>query len=254
VRQFIDHTAVITGAASGIGRQLAVDLVERGAAVFGVDVDEHALKQTPGITALSCDLSDREAFQRLLAQVETERGQIDILANVAGIDRPVCAAGGDVKLYESVLQVNFLAPLAGTLAVLPGMVARGHGYVVNVSSDSVRAPIAGASAYIASKGAVTGFSESAALELKDVGVHIHVLYPGFVYSAMGSLSVKNGMKKPPRMIVRTPQQISALTLQKLGGRAIEINATRVTLGASIIKMSAPRIYRRMMASRAMPHG
>ena len=54
------------------------------------------------------------------------------------------------------------------------------------------------------------------------------------------------------MIVRTPQQISALTLQKLGGRAIEINATRVTLGASVIKISAPRIYRRIMASRSMP--
>ena len=104
---------------------------------------------------------------------------------------------GTSSYIESVLQVNFLAPLTGILAVLPGMVARGYGYIVNVSSDSVRSPIAGASAYIASKGAVTGITEGAAMELKDLGVRIHVLYPGFVYSSMGSLSVKNGMKKPP---------------------------------------------------------
>ena len=244
----------MTGAASGIGRQLASDLVTRGATVCGVDRTESALDAVSGIEPRACDLSDLDAYRALLAEVEAAHGRVDLLANVAGIDRPVHAAGGDLDLYRAVLQVNFLAPLAGTLAVVPGMVERGHGYVVNVSSDSVRSPIAGASAYIASKGALTGFTEAAALELKDRGVHLHVLYPGFVRSAMGEAALASGMKTPPRATVRTAEQVSALTLARLGGHGIEINAAPLALVTPLIRSLAPRLYRRMMSSRSMPVG
>jgi NAD(P)-dependent dehydrogenase (short-subunit alcohol dehydrogenase family) len=252
MRRYDNQIAVITGAASGIGRQLAEDLVARGATVWGVDMDEPALKQVPGLEPYSCDVSDLDAYKQLLTDVEATSGRIDILANIAGIDRPVSALSGEIELYRSVLQVNFLAPLVGTLAVLPGMVERRHGYVINVSSDSVRSPIAGASAYIASKGAISGFSESSALELKTSGVHIHVLYPGFVYSAMGRAAIETGMKPPPKMAVRTPEQVSAVTLERLGGTHIDINAAPLTLFTPILKTLTPRLYRRIMVSRSMP--
>jgi short-subunit dehydrogenase len=247
---FVDEVAVVTGAASGIGKQLALDLAARGAVVYGVDVND--VGSGGDFKSIRCDLSDTDAFRTLLVDLESEHGHIDLLANVAGIDRSVSVASRDFELYESILRVNFLAPLAGTLTVLPGMLARRHGYVVNVSSDSVRSPIAGASAYIASKGALTGFSESAALEAKAGGVHVHVLYPGFVFSAMGKEAIDQGMKTPPAMIVRTPEQVSALILKRLGGRAIDINAARMTLVTPILKTVVPGVYRQMMAGRSMP--
>ncbi len=250
MREFANHVAVVTGVASGIGRQLARDLVGRGAEVIGIDIED--LDDRRGVNLVQLDLSDIDGFVRALAQVEQEHGRIDILANVAGIDQGVSAAENDREVFEKIMRVNFFAPLAGTLAVVPGMASRGHGYVLNVSSDSVRSPIARASAYIASKGAITGFTESAALELKSRGVHLHVLYPGFVQSSMGSEALEQGMKSPPRMIMKTPEQVSALVLEKLGGQRIEINAALISVLIPLLKSFAPRLYRRMMAPRAMP--
>jgi dehydrogenase/reductase SDR family member 7B len=250
VREFANHVAVVTGTASGIGKQLAQDLVGRGAEVIGIDIQD--LSDRRGVHFLQRDLSDINGYVSALEQVEKEYGRIDILANVAGIDRAVSVAENDREVFEKIMRVNFFAPLAGTLAVVPGMASRSHGYVLNVSSDSVRSPIAGASAYIASKGAVTGFTESAALELKTKGVHLHVLYPGFVYTSMGSEAIEQGLKPLPRMIVKTPEKVSALALKKLGGQRIEINAAPITLIVPILKSFAPRLYRRMMTPRAMP--
>jgi len=218
--------------------------------VIGIDIKD--LGDRRGFRLLQCDLSDIDSYVSALEQVEKEYGRIDILANIAGIDRGVSVAENDRDVFEKIMQVNFFAPLAGTLAVLPGMASRSYGYVLNVSSDSVRSPIAGASAYIASKGALTGFTESAALELKEKGVHLHVLYPGFVYSSMGSEAVEQGLKPPPRMIVKTPETVSVLALKKLGGPRIEINAAPIALLIPMLKSLTPRLYRRMMAPRAMP--
>jgi NAD(P)-dependent dehydrogenase (short-subunit alcohol dehydrogenase family) len=250
VRDFSDHVAVVTGAASGIGRQLAQDLVARGAEVVGIDVQD--APDLRGVRLVRCDLSDLDAFTSTLQHIEKEHDRIDLLANVAGIDRGVSATENDRAVFERILRVNFVAPLTGTLAVVPGMVSRRRGYVLNVSSDSVRSPIAGASAYIASKGALSGFTESAALELKPKGVHLHVLYPGFLYTAMGKEAIKAGLKPPPRIAVRTPAQVSALVLKRLGGQRIEINAAPITLFTPILKSFTPGLYRRMMTPRAMP--
>ena len=201
---------------------------------------------------MSCDLADVDAYVALLTGVESDNSRIDILANVAGIDRPVSVVGDDFDVFSAILQVNYLAPLRGTLAVLAGMVERRHGYVLNVSSDSIRSPIAGASAYIASKGALTGVSESAALEVKKDGVHVHVLFPGFVNTAMGRESLQLGMKPPPRAIVRSVEQVSAKVLAKMGGERIEINAAPLTLVTPALKTFVPGLFRRMMDARAIP--
>jgi NAD(P)-dependent dehydrogenase (short-subunit alcohol dehydrogenase family) len=259
LNDFSDQIAVVTGAASGIGRQLSLDLVHRGARVFAIDINE-VPGEVPGsngqgrLTPVVCDLSDPSSYAELLRQLEADQGRIDLLANIAGVDRPVSMLVGDVQLFQQVMQINFFAPLVGTLTVLPGMVKRRHGYVVNVSSDSIRSPIANAAAYIASKGAITSLTESAALEVKEFGVHVHVLYPGFVYTGMGRDSIARGMRAPPKMVVRTPEQVSALTLRRLGGDRIEINAAPLGVLTPLLKTFAPTIFRRVMRSRAMPIG
>jgi short-subunit dehydrogenase len=244
--------AVVTGAASGIGRQLATVLVERGLTVVGVDRDAGALAEAVGDGAAICDLRDSDAFANLLAHVERDHGRIDLLANIAGTEVPLQAVGAGVDPYRDVMAVNFFAPVAGTLQVLPGMVSRGRGFVVNCSSDSVRTPIAHDSPYVSSKGALSAFSESVSAEVKPSGVHVHILYPGFVETAMGKRALDRGMKRPPKGVLRTPEQVCDAVLAKLGGASVDINAAPMGAVTPLLKALAPPLYRRIMSGRAIP--
>jgi NAD(P)-dependent dehydrogenase (short-subunit alcohol dehydrogenase family) len=244
--------AVVTGAASGIGRQLATTLLARDVTVVGVDLDAPALADAVGDGAEVCDLRDSDAFVALLARVEAERGRIDFLANIAGTELPLKAVGASVDPYRDVLAVNFFAPCAGTLQVLPGMVARGRGIVVNCSSDSVRSPIAHDSPYVSSKGALSAFSESVALEVRPQGVSVHVLYPGFVVTAMGQRALDRGMKRPPKGVLRTVEQVADTVVERAGGKSVDINASRTTTLTPLLKTLVPPLYRRVMAGRAIP--
>jgi dehydrogenase/reductase SDR family protein 7B len=185
-------------------------------------------------------------------EIEDECGRIDLLANIAGIDEPVSALSAGTELYRKILDVNFFSPLAGTLAALPGMVRRSHGFVLNCSSDSVHSPIAHESAYVASKGALSAFTESVDLEVRPSGVFAHLLYPGFVETPLAIRSIERGMRRPPRSIVRTTEQVSAAALDGLGQRGTEIYAARAAAWTPLFRMVAPRTYRRALSSRSMP--
>jgi len=252
VQRFDGQIAIVSGAASGIGNQIARDLVARGAEVFGVDIQAEALREVPGVTSLPCDLADTDAYRALLSSVEHDYGRVDVLANVAGIDEPVSAVGADTAFYRRILEVNFFASVTGTLTVLPGMVERGHGSILNCSSDSVHSPIAYGSAYVASKGALSAFTESVALEVRPLGVYVHILYPGFVETPLATQSLKQGMKRPPKAIVRTVEQVSASALDRIGGRGVEISAARIAALTPLLRVLAPALYRRVMAGRSMP--
>jgi short-subunit dehydrogenase len=144
------------------------------------------------------------------------------------------------------MQLNFFAAVTGTLAVVPGMVERGRGYVVNISSDHGRAPAPGTPAYSASKAALSAFSESIAHEVKLRGVHVHVLYPGWVPTGLGQGAIDQGMPQPPRAVRRTDAQVSRLTLERMGGPAVDINAARVAVLAPVMRALAPRLYAKTM--------
>jgi NAD(P)-dependent dehydrogenase (short-subunit alcohol dehydrogenase family) len=126
------------------------------------------------------------------------------------------------------------------------MLARATGTIVNVSSDTARAPQAGQGAYAASKAAVAAFSESVAHEVADRGVHVHVLYPAWVPTAMGLRSEEH----PPRAVRRTEQQVSALVLDRMGGPQLEINAAVLTRFVPVARAFAPRLYQRGLRARA----
>ena len=244
--------AVVTGASSGIGRRIALDLATRGASVYGVARRKELLDQLTGVEARPCDVSDTDAFADLLAAIERDRGRIDVLINDAGMEVPVSALDGDLEPYRRTMAVNFWGAVAGTLTVLPGMVARGTGVVVNVSSDSVRAPSAGIPAYAASKGALSAFTESVAHEVWDAGVRVHVLYPGWVPTPMGMSGIERGMPKPPKMARRTEEQISTFVLDKMGSDVIELNALKTAVLTSLGRAFVPKAYRRMIARNAVP--
>ncbi|HET7654714.1 MAG TPA: SDR family oxidoreductase [Acidimicrobiales bacterium] len=247
------RVAVVTGASSGIGRRLAADLRAGGDTVVGV------ARRAEGEVDRPCDVSDTDAYRSLLADVEREHGRIDVLLNVAGVDEPVEVVGSgeggaDLGVFRRVMEVNYFAVVAGTLAVLPGMVGRGSGIIVNVSSDSVRAPVAGISAYAGSKGAVSAFTESVAHEVHGTGVRVHVLYPGWVPTPMGLSGVDRGMPEPPRISRRTEEQVARLVLERMGRDAVELNAVKVAVLSPIARAFLPRLYRRSLQGRSVPAG
>ena len=130
--------AVVTGASSGIGRAVALALAERGGSVIGLARRRNLLNQvatelaqrSPGSSAEVCDVADVDAYRATLARIEDDRGRIDILVNNAGVDLMLEAARGEDGTVRSVFEVNFFGTVAGTLAVLPGMIQRHSGIVV----------------------------------------------------------------------------------------------------------------------------
>jgi short-subunit dehydrogenase len=253
-RRYDGQVAVISGASSGIGRALALTLAERGAVVIGLARRQALLDQlaaelvqrSPGSTTEVCDVGDAETYRATLGRIEKVRGSIDILINNAGIDLVVSAIDGDDASVRKVLDVNFFGTVTGTLAVLPGMVRRRSGIVVNVSSDTARAPEPRQSAYAASKAAVSAFTDSVAHEVATHGVHMHLLYPGWVPTAMGLSGAEEGGSLPPKMVRRSAEAVAALVADRMGGSRTDINAAKLPLLAPLVRTIAPRSYQKAM--------
>ena len=249
--------AVVTGASSGLGRRFALDLAAAGAVVVGVarrqalldELEQQLTVRTAGSATRSCDVSETGAFATLLGEVESSRGRVDVLVNAAGIGEPRQDEDGLSK-YRAVMAVNYFGAVAGTLAVLPGMAERRRGVVVNVSSDSGRAPGPGEPAYSASKAALSAFTESMAMRVEDSGVRLHVLYPGWVPTAMGTSAVEEGMPMPPRAVRRSEEQVARLLLDRMGGPRIDIDAASVARLAPVARALFPALYRRGLRAAA----
>jgi NAD(P)-dependent dehydrogenase (short-subunit alcohol dehydrogenase family) len=247
-----DCVAVVTGASSGLGRRMALDLAARGAVVTAIArrkdrLDELAAEMrrtSPTSTSVPCDLSDVDAYVDALQTIERDHGRVDVLVNNAGMPEP---PGDGLDPYRRVMEVNYFAPVAGTLAVLPGMRARRDGDIVNVSSDSGRAPLAGEPGYSASKAALSAFTEAISFVAERDGVRVHVLYPGWVPTEMTREADGSPERLPPKPVRRTDEQVSRLLLEGLGRNRFELDATRLARIAPIAKTLFPTAYRRGVA-------
>jgi short-subunit dehydrogenase len=185
---FAGRTALLTGAASGIGEQLAYGLAGRGSDLVLVDVDAARLKEVaaridrvhPGrsVQTLVADLADRTAVEGVATQVLAEHPALGLLINNAGM-----ALGGrfdqvTVEEFEKVMNVNFRAPFLLTHALLPALKATPGAHLVNVSSLFGLIAPAGQSAYSASKFALRGLSQVLHSELADDGIGVTTVHPG----------------------------------------------------------------------------
>jgi short-subunit dehydrogenase len=258
MKRYDGQVAVVTGASSGIGRRVSLDLAERGAIVVGIARREALLRQlsielqrtSSHHDTVVCDVANTAELRRQLAQVEERYGRIDVLINNAGVYESTPAGQISDDVYARVMATNFFAAVAATEAVVPGMVARGDGIIVNVSSDSARAPEAREGAYAASKAALSAFTECVAREVAPGGVHVHVLYPAWVPTAMG-LGDGTGTL-PPKLVRRTETQVSNLLLERAGTARVDINASRLPLLAVIGRAAMPGLYARAMQYRSRP--
>ena len=260
-QRFEGEVAVVTGASSGIGRAIALVLAARGATVVGLarrqdlleELRAELVRHTPSSETAVCDVADPDAFRAALAAAEGRHGRLDHLVNNAGVDLMLPLTGPDAAAtppdpatVRTVFEVNFFSVVTGTLAVVPRMLERGRGVIVNVSSDTARAPEAKQGGYAASKAAISAFSESIAHEVAPAGVHVHVLYPGWVPTAMGLSGNEDGGSLPPKAVRRTAEGVANLTADRMGGPRIDINAARLPLLAPIARTIAPRAYQASM--------
>jgi len=228
MQRYDGRVAVVTGASSGIGRRVALDLAARGATVIGLARREALLAElrpllqqpSPLSDVHGCDVADIATLESRLRDIDHTHGRIDVLVNNAGIDVPTPVGDNPAPLgvFETIMATNYFAVVASTLAVLPGMLERRSGVIVNVSSDSARAPEPRDGGYAASKAAVSAFTESVAHEIAGRGVHVHVLYPAWVPTAMGSAG--DG-RLPPKLVRRTEALVSNLLLEHMGGPRID---------------------------------
>ena len=240
--------AVVTGASSGIGRAIARELAASGATVVGLarrearlaELADELRRATPASGYVVCDVSDTNRFARVLADIERDHGRIDILVNNAAISEP---DGEGVEPYRALMDANYFSVVAGTLAVLPGMRARRSGAVVNVSSDSGRAPTPGEPGYSASKAAVSAFTEALSFETEADGVLLHVLYPGWVPTEMTQREGEQDPNLPPRFVRRTPEQVARLVVHGLNKRRFELDATHLARVAPLARTFFPSAYR-----------
>lgn len=179
-----DRTIAITGAASGIGRALAVVLAERGCDLALADVDEVGLRETANrirgreVTTTVLDVSDREAFHRWAEGTLEHFGQVDGIVNNAGVTVQETVADTTYEDFEWIMGINFWGVVHGTKAFLPHLLERDTGWVVNISSVFGIIGFPTQSAYNATKFAVRGFTEALRWELEGTGVTACSVHPG----------------------------------------------------------------------------
>lgn len=213
---FSERTVVVTGASSGIGRQLALDFAERGARLALVARRADRLEQV----AAACrgrgaetlvivgDLAEPALPEALVARTLERFGRLDVLVNNAGIPKHKQFFDVTPQDVEHVLRVNFLAPARLTIAALPPMLRRGEGWIVNISSGAGRMPPPRETVYAASKYALTGFSEGLVLDLAGSGIHTAVIHVGPVDTEIWEKAASEapvrfrGTRYPTRLVSR----------------------------------------------------
>lgn len=227
---------LVTGAGSGMGRELTLELIRRGASVVAVDMHQATVEETAkiagsGVTPIALDVTDRAAVAALPGKI----GVIDCLINNAGIIQPFVPINDlSIEAAEKVMNVNFYGPFAMIKAFLPDLLKRPEAHILNVSSMGAYAPVPGQSVYGASKAAVKLLTEGLRSELMDSKVGVTVVFPGAVAT---NITTNSGIAMPDVDTESSSfKQLSADVAAKKMIDAIESNKARITVGKDATMM------------------
>lgn len=187
------RTAVVTGAARGIGRAVALKLAEAGAAVVVADINLRSVRKTGALVkarkareiALPLDVADEVSIKELVEKTVEVFGKIDILVNNAGIMERTRIWKISPEEWEKILRVNLTGPFLCTRAVLPLMKSSRYGRIVNISSSAGRSvSTLGGAHYTASKAGLLGLTRATAKEAAPFGITVNAVCPGLIDTEM----------------------------------------------------------------------
>ncbi len=225
---------LVTGAGNGMGREVALELLKRGAKVLAVDINEEFLNETrllagttaEGLTTVKLDITDRPAAQAL---ADSNR-DLDGLVNVAGIIQPFVKVNDlGFEAIDRVMNINFFGPLNLIKAFLPGLLTRPQAHILNVSSMGSYAPVPGQTLYGASKAALNLLTEGLRSELSETNVKLTLVWPGAIGT---NISKNSGVSVPgaENMDSSKMKVTSAVEAGRMMVDAIEQGQKRIYIG------------------------
>ena len=257
---FQNQVIMITGASSGIGRRLAIDLAARGAIVAGCGRSIERLRDTlkevrrlsPPSAMIGCDVSDAEQVKGMMAKIIADFGKIDVLINNAGVGMRKPFVETDLKIIEEIIRVNYLGAVYCTHEVLPSMIDRKTGHIVNLSSGAGLIGTINMAGYCASKFALNGWSETLYHELKPLGINVSVVCPGPVATDFSREFRNSEPKAPPNLIVSVDAVVQAV-IKVLENKRYEIVLPRWLAGLSALKRHFPNVFRAIVHRQFRAH-
>ena len=270
MRELRGRVAVVTGAASGIGRALALELAREGAELALSDVDEAGLAETcrasealgARVSRERVDVADRTAVERHAAFALAQHGRVNLVINNAGVALSATISAMSYADLEWLFGINFWGVVHGTKAFLPLLRQSGEGHVVNVSSVFGLIAVPEHGAYNAAKFAVRGFTECLRQELEVEGANVSAtcVHPGGIKTNIARrarIPAREGGPSREELnalfdqVARTPPEAAARTIL----RGVKRNARRVLIGPDAHAIDAlqrllPTGYQRLVVARA----
>jgi NAD(P)-dependent dehydrogenase (short-subunit alcohol dehydrogenase family) len=235
-------TIIVTGAGNGIGREVSLELLRRGAKVVGVDLKLDWLGETKNLAGeasnnffgFEVNITDRARVHSLAAEISKSAGKVDALVNVAGIIQPFVKINDlDMDDVDRVMNVNFFGPLNMVKTFLPELISRPEAHIVNVSSMGSFAPVPGQTLYGASKAALNMLTEGLRSELKETNVALTLVWPGAIgtnITANSGVTFGSG-----ELTAEQKKAASRVTSSAIAGKmlvdAMEKKANRIYIGS-----------------------
>lgn len=258
---FRDRAIVVTGGGGGIGREMVLDLLDRGARVAALDIRQEGLDETVGLALAggrlsthSVDVSDRAAVQDAAEQVLAEHGPIDGAIHNAGIIQPFARfIDLDDNAIDKVIAVNLHGTIHMARAFLPHLVTRTEARFAVVSSAACFVPLAGQGVYGATKGAIKLLAEGLWAELIGTGVSVSVVFPGSVATEIASNSgVDMGSRfesDSSRASATSAQDAARIALDGIEDRRLHVLVGRDARLLTLASRITPKLATRLIAKR-----
>ena len=243
---------MVTGAGRGSGRAIAERFARDGYAVAATGRSASSLSALADamsaggaeVLPLACDVTDREAVTRAVAQIEQRLGPIDVLVNNAGVSASAPFVSMEDELWERMLGVNLTGTYNCMRAVVPAMFKRGRGRVINIASVAAKQGFAYTAAYVASKHGVLGLTRAVALEAASHGVTVNAVCPGWMNTDMTTTSIERIVEKTgrsagearkilermnPQQRLIEPEEVAAIVAFLASAEAAGINGQDLTI-------------------------